>query len=115
MGRLAVIYDPVTTDCGSNGVTGTTTNTTGCFLAVSSTGNTVFIIDPIANVQSGFRVGINPTAMGAGNYRTSTHNHHQYGSSHTITGGRLPWPEDTFGIGSIRRRPAANSRPGSST
>ena len=67
----SVIYDPVTTDCGSNTSTGSTTNTVGCFLAVSSTGNTVYIIDPIANIQNGFRVGINPTAI-AYNYFTST-------------------------------------------
>lgn len=66
----SVIYDPVTTDCGSNS-NGTTTNTTGCFLATSSTGNSVNIIDPVSSVQIAFRIGINPTAI-AYNYRTST-------------------------------------------
>jgi DNA-binding beta-propeller fold protein YncE len=66
----SVIYDPVTTDCGSNN-NGTTTNTTGCFLANSSTGNSVNVIDPINSLQTAFRVGINPTAI-AYNYRTGT-------------------------------------------
>jgi DNA-binding beta-propeller fold protein YncE len=68
----SVVFDPVPTDCGSNNVsTGTTTNTTGCFLVNSSTGNSVDIIDPITSFQSAFGVGINPTAI-AYNYRTST-------------------------------------------
>ncbi len=66
----AVVYDPVPTDCGSNN-NGTTTNTTGCFIAASSTGNSVSIIDPISSVQITFRMGINPTSI-AYNYRTST-------------------------------------------
>jgi hypothetical protein len=65
-----VIYDPVPTDCGSNN-NGTTTNTTGCFIAASSTGNSVSVIDPVSSVQTTFRIGINPTAI-AYNYRTST-------------------------------------------
>jgi DNA-binding beta-propeller fold protein YncE len=69
-GPTSVVYDPVTTDCGSN-INGTTANTTGCFLAVSSTGNSVNVIDPINSLQTAFRVGINPTAI-AYNYRTST-------------------------------------------
>jgi YVTN family beta-propeller protein len=66
----SVIYDPVTTDCGSNN-NGTTTNTTGCFIADSSTGNSVNVIDPVSSIQIQFRIGINPTAI-AYNYRTST-------------------------------------------
>jgi DNA-binding beta-propeller fold protein YncE len=69
-GPTSVVYDPVTTDCGSN-INGTTANTTGCFLAVSSTGNSVNVIDPINSLQTAFRAGINPTAI-AYNYRTST-------------------------------------------
>lgn len=66
----SVIYDPVTTDCGSN-TNGTTTNTTGCFIANSSTGNVVNVLDPVNSVQTQFRIGINPTAI-AYNFRTST-------------------------------------------
>ena len=66
----SVIYDPVPTDCGSNS-NGTTTNTTGCFIASSSTGNSVSVIDPVNSVQITFRIGINPTAI-AYNYFTST-------------------------------------------
>ena len=66
----SVIYDPVPTDCGSNS-NGTTTNTTGCFIADSSTGNSVEVIDPVSSVQTDFRIGINPTAI-AYNFRTST-------------------------------------------
>jgi DNA-binding beta-propeller fold protein YncE len=66
----SVIYDPVTTDCGSNN-NGATTNTVGCFIVNSSTGNSVNVIDPITNIQTGFRMGINPTAI-AYNYFTST-------------------------------------------
>ncbi len=66
----SVIYDPVPTDCGSNS-NGTTTNTTGCFIAASSTGNSVSVFDPVSSVQITFRIGINPTAI-AYNYRTST-------------------------------------------
>jgi DNA-binding beta-propeller fold protein YncE len=66
----SVIYDPVPTDCGSNS-NGATTNTTGCFIVNSSTGNSVNVIDPISSVQIVFRIGINPTAI-AYNYRTST-------------------------------------------
>jgi hypothetical protein len=66
----SVVYDPVPTDCGSV-TNGTTINTTGCFIVVSSTGNVVEIIDPVNSVQFAIRVGINPTAV-AYNYRTST-------------------------------------------
>jgi DNA-binding beta-propeller fold protein YncE len=66
----SVVYDPVPTDCGSNS-NGTTTNTTGCFIAASSTGNSVNVIDPVSSVQIAFRIGINPTAI-AYNYFTST-------------------------------------------
>ncbi|MGA7793901.1 MAG: hypothetical protein WCA19_12755 [Candidatus Acidiferrales bacterium] len=66
----SVIYDPVTTDCGSNS-NGTTTNTTGCFIVNSSTGNSVNVIDPVTSVQTAFRIGINPTAI-AYNFLTST-------------------------------------------
>ncbi len=66
----SVIYDPVTTDCGSNS-NGTTTNTTGCFIVASSTGNSVNVIDPVSSIQNSFRIGINPTSI-AYNYRTST-------------------------------------------
>jgi len=66
----SVVYDPVPTDCGSNS-NGTTTNTTGCFIANSSTGNSVSVIDPVSSVQTTFRIGIDPTAI-AYNFRTST-------------------------------------------
>jgi DNA-binding beta-propeller fold protein YncE len=66
----SVIYDPVPTDCGSNS-NGTTTNTVGCFIVNSSTGNLANIIDPVSSVQIAFRIGINPTAI-AYNYFTST-------------------------------------------
>ncbi|HXP81069.1 MAG TPA: hypothetical protein VN976_14285 [Verrucomicrobiae bacterium] len=66
----SVIYDPVTTDCGSNS-NGATTNTTGCFIVNSSTGNSVNVIDPVTSIQTAFRVGINPTAI-AYNFLTST-------------------------------------------
>ncbi|HEY2647392.1 MAG TPA: YncE family protein [Candidatus Acidoferrales bacterium] len=66
----SVIYDPVTTDCGSNNG-GTTTNTTGCFIVTSSTANSVLVIDPVSSAEATFGVGINPTSL-AYNYRTST-------------------------------------------
>lgn len=66
----SVIYDPVTTDCGSNS-NGATTNTTGCFIVNSSTGNSVNVVDPVASIQTAFRIGINPTAI-AYNFLTST-------------------------------------------
>ncbi len=65
-----MVYDPVPTDCGSNS-NGTTTNTTGCFIANSSTGNSVNVIDPVSSIQTAFRIGINPTAI-AYNFLTST-------------------------------------------
>ena len=66
----AVVYDPVPTDCGSV-INGTTTNTTGCFIVASSTGNSVSVIDPVSFFQTTFRMGINPTSL-AYNFRTST-------------------------------------------
>jgi DNA-binding beta-propeller fold protein YncE len=69
-GPTSIVYDPVTTDCGSNR-NGTTTNTTGCFIASSSTGNSASVIDPVNFAQIIFRIGINPTAI-AYNYLTST-------------------------------------------
>jgi DNA-binding beta-propeller fold protein YncE len=78
----SVIYDPVPTDCGSNS-NGATTNTTGCFIVNSSTGNSVNVIDPVSSVQIAFRIGINPTAI-AYNYRTSTLVSTNTGS-HTVT------------------------------
>jgi DNA-binding beta-propeller fold protein YncE len=66
----SVVYDPVPTDCGSNS-NGTTTNTTGCFIVASSTGNSAQIIDPVTSFQNAFRIGINPTSI-AYNYFTST-------------------------------------------
>jgi hypothetical protein len=78
----SVVYDPVPTDCGSNS-NGTTTNTTGCFIATSSTGNTAQILDPVSSIQQSFRIGINPTAI-AYNYRTSTLVSTNTGS-HTVT------------------------------
>jgi DNA-binding beta-propeller fold protein YncE len=78
----SVVYDPVFTDCGSNS-NGTTTNTTGCFIVASSTGNVVEVIDPVTSIQNTFRIGINPTAI-AYNYRTSTLVSTNTGS-HTVT------------------------------
>ncbi len=72
-----MVYDPVTTDCGSN------TNTTGCFIVASSTGNSVTVIDPVTLIENSFRIGINPTAI-AYNYRTSTLVSTNTGS-HTVT------------------------------
>jgi hypothetical protein len=66
----SVIYDPVTTDCGSNN-NGATTNTVGCFIVNSSTGNAVEVVDPVNSIQTSFRIGINPTAI-AYNYFTGT-------------------------------------------
>lgn len=66
----AVVYDPVPTDCGSV-TNGATTNTTGCFIVASSTGNSVSVIDPVSSVQTTFRMGINPTSL-AYNFLTST-------------------------------------------
>jgi DNA-binding beta-propeller fold protein YncE len=72
----SLVYDPSPNDCGA-------TNTAGCFLANSSTTNLVEILDPVAQSQSGFRVGINPTAI-AYNYLTSTLISTNTGS-HTVT------------------------------
>ncbi len=69
-GPTSIVFDPVPTDCGSVS-NGTTTNTTGCFIANSSTGNSVNVIDPVSSVQTTFRIGINPTAI-AYNFLTST-------------------------------------------
>jgi DNA-binding beta-propeller fold protein YncE len=82
----SVVYDPVPTDCGSNS-NGTTTNTTGCFIVSSSTGNSVNVIDPINSVQRAFRIGINPTAI-AYNFLTSTLVSANT-ASHTVTVGDL--------------------------
>jgi DNA-binding beta-propeller fold protein YncE len=71
-GPTSVVYDPVPTDCGSNNtIAGTTSNTTGCFIASSSTGNSVSVIDPLSSIQTTFRIGINPTSI-AYNFLTST-------------------------------------------
>jgi hypothetical protein len=78
----SVVYDPVPSDCGSNTGT-TTTNTVGCFIVASSTGNVVYVIDPVTSVQYSFRIGINPTSI-AYNYRTSTLVSTNTGS-HTMT------------------------------
>jgi DNA-binding beta-propeller fold protein YncE len=60
----SVVYDPVPGDCPSN--------LDGCFLANSSVDNILEILDPAATQsQSGFTIGINPTAI-AFNYLTST-------------------------------------------
>ncbi len=72
----SVIYDPVATDCGTN-------NVSGCFLVSASGTNSVDIIDPVAQQQTSFRVGINPTAL-AYNYLTSTLVSTNTGS-HTVT------------------------------
>jgi DNA-binding beta-propeller fold protein YncE len=84
----SVIYDPVPEDCGSNSSNGTTTNTTGCFLVNSSTGNSLDIIDPVSSIQNVFRIGINPTAI-AYNYRTGTLVSTNT-ASHTISVADLP-------------------------
>src|SRR5712692_150945 len=63
----SIVYDPMPGDCSAS-------NTAGCFLANSSTGNLVSILDPTTNTQAAqavFGVGINPTAI-AYNYLTST-------------------------------------------
>jgi DNA-binding beta-propeller fold protein YncE len=72
----SLLYDPSPYDCG-------TSNTAGCFLATSSTGNVVDVLDPITQQQFAFRVGINPTAI-AYNYLTSTLISTNTGS-HTVT------------------------------
>ncbi len=83
-GPSSVVFDPVPTDCGSNNAqTGTTTNTTGCFIVASSLSNFVEIIDPVTSFASSFRIGINPTAI-AYNYFTSTLISTNTGS-HTMT------------------------------
>jgi len=65
----SVVYDPVPSDCGST--SGTTPNTVGCFIVNSSTGNVVYVVDPVTFAQTSFRIGINPTAI-AYNFLTST-------------------------------------------
>jgi DNA-binding beta-propeller fold protein YncE len=72
----SLLYDPSPNDCGAS-------NTAGCFLAASSTGNVVDVLDPITQQQFAFRVGINPTAI-AYNYLTSTLISTNTGS-HTVT------------------------------
>jgi DNA-binding beta-propeller fold protein YncE len=59
----SVVYDPVPDDCFSDA--------DGCFLANSSTGNSLFALDPATQQQTFFSIGINPTAI-AFNYLTST-------------------------------------------
>ena len=81
-GPTSIVYDPVPTDCGSNS-NGTTTNTTGCFIASSSTANSVNVIDPVSSIQNTFRIGINPTSI-AYNFLTSTLVSTNTGS-HTVT------------------------------
>lgn len=72
----SVVFDPVTSDLGGDctstapGPTNTSNNT-GCFLINSSTGNNLTIYDPVAQFESTFRIGINPTAL-AYNYLTGT-------------------------------------------
>ena len=78
----SVVYDPVPSDCGSNTGT-TTTNTSGCFIVVSSLGNVAYVIDPVTFIQNSFRMGINPTSI-AYNHFTSTLVSTNTGS-HTMT------------------------------
>jgi DNA-binding beta-propeller fold protein YncE len=59
----SVVYDPVPDDCFSDA--------NGCFLANSSTGNALYVLDPATQQRSFFSIGINPTAI-AFNYLTST-------------------------------------------
>jgi DNA-binding beta-propeller fold protein YncE len=59
----SVVYDPVPGDCFSDA--------DGCFLANSSTGNALYVLDPATQQQTFFSIGINPTAI-AFNYLTST-------------------------------------------
>jgi DNA-binding beta-propeller fold protein YncE len=59
----SVVYDPVPGDCFSD--------PDGCFLANSSTGNALYVLDPASQQQSFFSIGVNPTAI-AFNYLTST-------------------------------------------
>jgi hypothetical protein len=59
----SVVYDPVPEDCFSDA--------DGCFLANSSTGNALYVLDPATQQQTFFSIGINPTAI-AFNYLTST-------------------------------------------
>jgi DNA-binding beta-propeller fold protein YncE len=68
----SVVFDPVTGDLGGDcSSTPTSSNNTGCFLINSSTGNNLTIYDPVAQFESTFRIGINPTAL-AYNYLTGT-------------------------------------------
>jgi DNA-binding beta-propeller fold protein YncE len=68
----SVVYDPVTGDLGGDCASTTNnSNSVGCFLINSSTGNNLTIYDPLAQFESTFRIGINPTAL-AYNYLTST-------------------------------------------
>jgi DNA-binding beta-propeller fold protein YncE len=59
----SVVYDPVREDCFSDA--------DGCFLANSSTGNALYVLDPATQQETFFSIGINPTAI-AFNYLTST-------------------------------------------
>ncbi len=65
----SVAFDPVTGDLGND--CNTTSNTVGCFIVNSSTGNLVIVYDPVNQQQYAFNVGINPTGI-AYNYLTST-------------------------------------------
>ena len=60
-----------------------TSNLVGCYLADSSTGNVLQILDPTTSTQSSLRIGINPTAI-AYNPLTSTLISTNTGS-HTVT------------------------------
>ena len=71
----SVVYDPAPGDCAANVV--------GCFLATSSSNNVVEILDPTTQLQTTFRIGINPTAI-AYNFLTSTLVSTNT-SSHTVT------------------------------
>ena len=90
----SVIYDPVTTDCGSNS-NGTTTNTTGCFIVNSSTGNSVNVIDPVASIQYGI-----PRRHQPDRHRLQLSDQHagqhQYRQPYR-DGSRFPWPKDPSG------------------
>ena len=79
----SVVFDPVTGDLGSD--CGSATNVDGCYLVNSSTGNSLNVIDPVTQVQTTFKLGINPTAI-AYNYRTGTVISTNAGS-HTVTVG----------------------------
>ena len=72
----SLLYDPWPGDCGPS-------NLVGCYLADSSTGNVLLILDPATSQQASLRIGINPTAI-AYNPLTSTLISTNTGS-HTVT------------------------------